>query len=1354
MFARFIARYPKLVIIIVVSSLIISGYYASQIKIGVNSGRFELKNSVYQTYKKILHTFGSESDNVIIVSVSKNGNIFNLSDMQNILRLEMAIDKNISVENIDSIVDYVMAGIHISNMIDRLPHNINISLDPRIEEDISKMDNAIANYNFIEKNANNSTQNDAYRIYILLPVYFNYFYMPSNKSGNGSIFSNFTYPYILKNSLYRETPYNATNMLIEEIEIAQNLSRYHIENRSMGFKIPRQYSLGFVNKSIENTNFSITYDKIGMENYNRTYIEWYAYNLSFNLALSLLYSGYREIALNSYRFDRSTMLNASAQYERDNHNWTTYLKNLTVFMNNSKYVHVIINNTEQMVNRTFGTLRDYLISYLSNLQRFANYSVPFNFIQQQTLRTVNISNLMLNYTAYSYGLDIKTLPCLNTTIADVNNNSGDYSNAIKLAHSAQSNEIQIMDKVAYFYGDEVIMKKVLIILKNLKSILTRNESSEIKESAWNLLHFSPAMDSTHSQHVNLTPFHNALVSYRNTINTSYYRNTTLILWDYLTLQDFTMDYSSNYSIDFNMNYSRENMLKSSENMTQSELNSGISKIRSFRNESVESLISNYTTALNSTRVKLYNISSNLRYISLKYENLGKSSVNFTMALNNFSNQAQNATKKVNSSEQKVYSLRLSEDFFAHRNMYFNTMLSGDELSTILIVSIYNSSYETNIYNIVENHGKNSYVSYHTISSTVLVNQIEKAATRDMKTFLPLSLLLILLLLFITYRTLKAVFLSMSAVLIALIWLFAFAALIGWDFDPILLAVPIMMIGIGIDDGIYVTLRYMEERQHKTRKTATLITVASVGGALILTTLTSMVGFLSNAISSMEDIQRFGVLAAMGMIFSFIAMNTFLPAANMVLDTHGKRKFVHLKTARIGADIAVRNPYVAIIIVVILASAGILSLSHLNTEFNMQDLAPANSDIVTYYHYYEKNFNASVEISYIYIEGNLSSPKVLKAMAEVQSNIGNDSTVVHEYPVISPWSIMKAHADARPGEYDYNATFIKLFKDSDTNHDGIPDKNISRLYSMLEPEISKVLKKNQAIFIIHTNSEDLKRVDKLDSELRYDAKPLKKYANVEIAGDAIVGQASINEINENQIRSLFLSITSAIAMLIILFKYTKKSITLGIIAAIPIMVVVTWNWLLMFILNISLNVMTNTIASLCVGLGVDYGIHITHRFVEESHRFYDLKKALFRSTERIGLGLMGAAATTISSIGILYFSSIPPLSNFALILSFSIFSAFIASILVLPSLLILWASFRRKHGYDRVAEETKIALKNGDKKVLCKYHVSKEACIEYVHELIQTGKVAEARNIIEKLKVEDIDLTNLLITNETVYPPYE
>ncbi|MCL7418204.1 MAG: MMPL family transporter, partial [Halalkalicoccus sp.] len=113
---------------------------------------------------------------------------------------------------------------------------------------------------------------------------------------------------------------------------------------------------------------------------------------------------------------------------------------------------------------------------------------------------------------------------------------------------------------------------------------------------------------------------------------------------------------------------------------------------------------------------------------------------------------------------------------------------------------------------------------------------------------------------------------------------------------------------------------------------------------------------------------------------------------------------------------------------------------------------------------------------------------------------------------------------------------------------------------------------------------------------------------------------------------------------------------------------------MSLLGIPFNVMTGTITSLTIGLGVAYNIHMTERFLIERERGRDLFEALDRSVRGTGGALLGSAATTVGGFGVLVFAILPPLQQFGLITGLTIVYAFLGSVFVLPSLLVVWARY--------------------------------------------------------------------------------
>ena len=132
-----------------------------------------------------------------------------------------------------------------------------------------------------------------------------------------------------------------------------------------------------------------------------------------------------------------------------------------------------------------------------------------------------------------------------------------------------------------------------------------------------------------------------------------------------------------------------------------------------------------------------------------------------------------------------------------------------------------------------------------------------------------------------------------------------------------------------------------------------------------------------------------------------------------------------------------------------------------------------------------------------------------------------------------------------------------------------------------------------------------------------------------------------------------------------------------IATLPVVFCVIWIAGTMYMVGIPMNVMTITIGSLTVGLGITYGIHITHRFIEDSNREEDLIEASKKTVMNTGTALFGAALTTVGGFGLLSFASMPPLRQFGIVTALAITYSFLASIIVLPVLLILWAKARRK-----------------------------------------------------------------------------
>ncbi|KYK29000.1 hypothetical protein AYK20_06265 [Thermoplasmatales archaeon SG8-52-1] len=673
-----------------------------------------------------------------------------------------------------------------------------------------------------------------------------------------------------------------------------------------------------------------------------------------------------------------------------------------------------------------------------------------------------------------------------------------------------------------------------------------------------------------------------------------------------------------------------------------------------------------------------------------------------------------------------------------------------------------------------------------MGSSIIMDEIMEANTASMAILLPLAFTLVIIILAIIYRSGIDMMFSLIALGFAIIWVYGFGSALGYTFNPMTTAVPILIVGLGIDYGIHITMRYREEiRGGKKIDQSIVITIASVGMALLLATVTTVVSFMSNLASPINLLGQFGVLCAIGIIGSFVTMTTFVPACKQLRDNrrfkkgkirdigsnnnHSENRRSKMKnvgekvldkTMSSGAVAAEHHPIIVIIVVSLITIGAVVVSFQLETTFNFEDFLPDDLEISKDLDYMISEFGISggmAEEVNILIKGNIADPELLRVMDETISNMKDDKSVikkVDEPDVQSILSVMKDWATnttlygVQDANYDpdFETMYYSIMTGNGVPSQGTTKEDITNLYNWLYSN-TKSIKAVQYVLhktdnniydssvlriSVNVDSNDNKAIEALQNDLNKDKTPLDYSADkVIVTGGSILTKVIMDSLNESQIRSLIITIILSLIVLTIVFWYKWRSITLGLITMTPVIFCVAWTLGTMFLVNIPLNMMTITIASLTIGLGITYGIHITHRFLEgieknsmKNHFPFIIKarcpncseivsvsgkpsevvrvtcpkcatlgKVLFkkptsatsyiddvcRSTvTNTGTALFGAAATTISGFGLLIFALMPPLQQFGGITALTILYSFLASVFILPTFLVLWAKWKQKN----------------------------------------------------------------------------
>jgi len=101
------------------------------------------------------------------------------------------------------------------------------------------------------------------------------------------------------------------------------------------------------------------------------------------------------------------------------------------------------------------------------------------------------------------------------------------------------------------------------------------------------------------------------------------------------------------------------------------------------------------------------------------------------------------------------------------------------------------------------------------------------------------------------------------------------------------------------------------------------------------------------------------------------------------------------------------------------------------------------------------------------------------------------------------------------------------------------------------------------------------------------------------------------------------------------------------------------------LDIPLSVVTISIGSIMIGIGIDYGVHITHRIREEMSNGSNKDQAIKKAIERTGLSLIEAASTTIAGVAAIFVIDIAALQQFALVIILMVALSVIGAAIILP-----------------------------------------------------------------------------------------
>lgn len=551
----------------------------------------------------------------------------------------------------------------------------------------------------------------------------------------------------------------------------------------------------------------------------------------------------------------------------------------------------------------------------------------------------------------------------------------------------------------------------------------------------------------------------------------------------------------------------------------------------------------------------------------------------------------------------------------------------------------------------------------------------------------LALALILTLMAINFRRLSDIAISLGALFIAMVWTFGLAGILGWKLDLVAGMVPILILGLGIDFSFHVLMEYRERFESgEAPKSAVILVISTVGVALFLAMITTVVGFLSNGISEIPSMRHFGVLSAFSIFAVFLLNLTLVPALRELLDTRkpGRRKSKEQKGMKKNASFHLpgitRRSCAAILLLLIfgISIPGWVTGMSMKASYDPTGELAKDAEITKAYEILNENFDVGTETVFIRIDGDLTDTLLWWEVQRAVENMNDDSYVVkYNGTARVDWILT-----AIPMLSLENPEVARLWMGIDRNMDGRIDRDASpeALKAFLEAVYSTPMGRHY----IHRNENGnfdglLIRVatrtklgyhgEELVKELEEDFSQVKGSGiGVRFTGMPIIWARGINDIRDSMVKSILLCLAFAFTILPVAFGIYHRSPLLGILTALSPVAVMGWLFMTMKLLGIPLNMMTAMVGAIIVGLGIDYPIHMANRWALERKAGKTPEECYTIALSSTGREVFYSALTTLVAFGVFIIIPIPVIAQFALTVFLGLIYSLLGAVVVLPLLL--------------------------------------------------------------------------------------
>ncbi len=613
-------------------------------------------------------------------------------------------------------------------------------------------------------------------------------------------------------------------------------------------------------------------------------------------------------------------------------------------------------------------------------------------------------------------------------------------------------------------------------------------------------------------------------------------------------------------------------------------------------------------------------------------------------------------------------------------LYLGNMVARDGSATLIVTEMFNNEDGAKVYEQLSelikhapiNNGEEIHLAGDGAVSGYLITYMNADAAR----LVPISVVIITLLCILSFRTWRGVLIPTVIILSAIASAIGLMAAAGVPIYVITTSMPVLLVGVAVADSIHVLSQYYEELAENPeyeQRDLVIRAMMVMWRPVLITTLTSMVGFLGIAVSSyMPPMQGYGLFSLIGLGVAGLFSLTFVPAALVLLKpihssafkssgqhlqkdvfSRGMDKFGHWVLNNTGKVLGLA------LLVCIFGVMGALKLEV--NESWVENFRTTEPIFVA-----NKAINASLDGTNnldIVIETpnneDLFKPENLQRIEKLQAFLTtlphiNGSTSIVDYIKQMNRSLNenKPSAYVIPEDANLISQYFLLYSASGDPTDFEEEIDYDYRMALVRARMDSARYQQDKVVVEATQ----KYLDEV-------------FNSCEIKG-TLSGRVNVDyHWLDTLLGTQYKSVIIALTLVWIIVCISLRSIYGGILAVIPVVLGCLSVYAFMGATGITLAVGTSMTAAIALGIGIDFSIHTLDRVkLLMTEGGLEMDAALRQLYPSTGRALLFSFVAVFVGFGILGLSYVPPLSKLGLLIAFSVLISFISSMTVLPALL--------------------------------------------------------------------------------------